>query len=123
MTNGALETIITILLGGGLLKGIESVYRAYVDGKEKQRLFNVVGTKTPVEIESVSIATMAAALTSAQERIKNLVIEREQDQTYYDEKFKMLNDHISTLEAKIEALRNQNLELLSIQIRKGGANE
>lgn len=123
MTNNVLETIITILLGGGLLKGIESIYRAYVDGKEKQRLFKVAGSKTPVEIESVSIATMAAALTSAQERIQNLVVERKQDQLYYDEKFKTLNDYVSTLEAKIEALHNQNIELLSIRLRERGANE
>ena len=120
MSNTALEFIITILLGGGLLKGVEAVYRAYSDGKEKKKLLSVVGAKTPVEIESVSIATMAAALTSAESRIKSLVVERGEDLKHYEARTKMLTDHIKVLEDKIDRLQSQNLKLLSYKLERGG---
>ena len=120
MSNTALEFIITILLGGGLLKGVEAVYRAYSDGKEKKKLLSVVGAKTPVEIESVSIATMAAALTSVESRIKSLVAERGEDLKHHEAKTRMLTDHIKMLEDKIDRLQSQNLKLLSYKLERGG---
>lgn len=74
---------ITLILGGGLAKGIESLIRALTEAKEKRSLAASVGAKTPAEIESVSVTTMTSALTSAQSQIEALTEARRQDQEFY----------------------------------------
>ena len=81
--NEAVSYAITLILGGGLAKGIESVVRALTESKEKRSLAASVGARTPTEIESVSVTTMTSALTSAQSRIVSLEGERQRDHEYY----------------------------------------
>lgn len=118
MSNQLLELIITLVLGGGLLKGIEAVYRAYTEGKEKQRLGAAVGAKTPAEIESLTVSTMISVLESAEDRIKSLTAERETDRDYLQHKIDRLLAHIKILETKIDRLQAQNLELLKVRIEE-----
>lgn len=75
---------ITLILGGGLAKGIESLVRALAESREKKSLAASVGAKTPAEIESLSVTTMASALTSAQSQIEALTEARSQDQRFYE---------------------------------------
>lgn len=89
----ALAYIVTAVLGGGLFKGLEALYRAVTDAREKKALADSVGAKTPVEIESVSVATMTSALESSQRRIEAIEKEREKDREYYQKR-------ISELEAE-----------------------
>lgn len=81
--NDAVAYIITAVLGGGIFKGIEAVYRAVTETREKRVLAEVVGAKTPTEIESVAVTTMTSALESAQSRIQSLEGERRLDQEHY----------------------------------------
>lgn len=89
----ALAYIVTAVLGGGLFKGLEALYRAVTDAREKKVLADSVGAKTPVEIESVSVSTMTSALESSQRRIEAIESEREKDRAYYQKR-------ISELEAE-----------------------
>lgn len=91
--NEIVPYMITAILGGGMFKGIESVYRAITDSKEKRTLAEAVGARTPAEIESVAVTTMTSALESAQTRIVALQAEREADRQYFQ-------GRISTLEAQ-----------------------
>lgn len=84
---------ITAILGGGMFKGMESIYRAITDSREKRTLAEAVGARTPAEIESVAVTTMTSALESAQTRIRALQDEREADRQYF-------HGRISTLEAQ-----------------------
>lgn len=94
--------IITVLLGGGLFKGLEAFYRAVVDSREKRILSDAVGAKTPVEVESLSVSTMASALESAQKRISSLEEERETDKKFYQDRINELLNQVQELRSEIE---------------------
>lgn len=104
---------ITIILGGGLFKGIEALYRAVVDSREKRQLSAVVGARTPAEIESVSIATMTAALNSAQGRITSLEKERETDRLYYQGRISEMSEQLKRVRDEMAAMEQKLAELLS----------
>lgn len=84
--------LVTAILGGGLFKGIESLYRAVSDSREKKMLSDSIGAKTPAEIESVSVATMRTALESASTRIAVLEAERSTDREYYQQRISQLEE-------------------------------
>lgn len=98
--DGIAGYIISLVLGGGLLKAIESVFRAVTESKEKKILAESIGAKTPAEVESVSVATMTTALESAQNRILSLEKERREDRDYY-------LGQISDLKAQLEFVRDE----------------
>lgn len=75
--------VIMVILGGGLLAGIGALRKAFAESKEKEALSNALDAKTPADIESVAVATMSSALTSAQSRITSLEQERSADKEYY----------------------------------------
>lgn len=104
MTNSLVEYLITAILGGGFFKGIETLYRAVSDAREKKALSLNIGAKTPVEIESASVTTMAVALQSAQDRIEHLESERETDRSYYQAR-------IAELTEQLHRVRNELREM------------
>lgn len=101
----ALAYIITAVLGGGVFKGLEALYRAVTDAREKKVLSDSIGAKTPVEVESVSVATMTSALESSQKRIEALEDERGKDRAYYQNRI-----------AELEAERVNDREHYQTQI-------
>lgn len=104
--------IISLVLGGGLLKGIESVYRAVTESKEKKILAESVGAKTPVEVESVAVATMRTALESSELRIKSLERERKEDRDYYLGQISDLKTQLQRLRAEMKFMEDKITELL-----------
>lgn len=119
----ALAYIVTAVLGGGLFKGLEALYRAVTDAREKKTLADSIGAKTPVEIESVSVATMTSALESSQRRIEAIEKERESDRKYYTSRISDLETERETdrdyYQARIIELTDQlahvRAELMSVE--------
>lgn len=106
-----LSYAITAILGGGLFTGISALYRAIVESKEKKNLAKASGAKTPLEIESLSVATMTKALESAQNRISALEEERKSDRDYYQDRIRELTlqlqrvrDELTSMEVKVAEL-------------------
>lgn len=88
--NDAVAYVITAILGGGLFKGLDALYRAVTDSREKRSLAATIGAKTPTEIESVSVTTMTSVLSSAETRIKSLEKERRDDYDHYQARIAVL---------------------------------
>lgn len=130
--------VVTAILGGGFFKATESLFRAITESKEKKALSDAVGAKTPVEIESVSVATMTTALQSSQSRIKFLEDEREKDNRYYQdritqlekertedrlfyqERIKELNDQLIHVRAEMASMEKKIADLLAETQLEGG---
>lgn len=110
---GVVGYLISLILGGGLLKAIESVYRAVAESKEKKILADSVGAKTPVEVESVSVATMTTALESAENRIKSLEKERTSDRDYYLGQISDLKDQLERVRSEMQSMEKKIAELLA----------
>ncbi len=118
MDSNFAQLAFSAILGGGLFKGIEAIYSAIVNAREKAKLSAAVGAKTPAEIESVSVTTMTSALTSAQGRITSLESEREIDRVYYQtiitdlkEQLKRVRDEMLEMERKLSELLDATHEI------------
>lgn len=118
--DSVLAYTITAILGGGFFKGLEAIYRAINESKEKKKLADVVGAKTPAEIESVSVATMTRALESAQHRISSLELERESDRDYYQERIRDMSQQLQRVRDEMHAME---LKLSSLLAETDGPND
>lgn len=105
--------IISLVLGGGLLKGIESVWRAVSESQEKKILAESVGAKTPAEVESVSVATMTTALESAEKRIRSIEKERTEDRDYYLGQIAELKTQLERVRAEMHSMEQKLADLLA----------
>lgn len=111
--DGFVGYLVSLFLGGGLLKAVESVYRAVTETRQKKVLTDSVGAKTPAEIESISVSTMATALDSAEGRIKQLVVEREADRQYYLAQITELKAQLEHVRAEMQSMEQKISELLA----------
>lgn len=111
--DGVVGYLISLILGGGLLKAIESVYRAVTESREKKVLADSVGAKTPVEIESVSVSTMTTALESAEKRIISLEKERTSDRDYYLSQISDLKEQLERVRSEMQSMERKIAELLA----------
>lgn len=105
--------ILSLVLGGGLLKGIESLFRAVTESKEKKVLADSIGAKTPLEMESVSVSTMKTALESAQDRIKSIEKERNEDRVYYLGQIADLKTQLERVRSEMQLMERKIAELLN----------
>ena len=113
MMEGVLPYIITVVLGGGLFKGLDALYRAVTDSREKKVLSDAIGAKTPAEVESVSVSTMTKALDSAQNRISSLEAERTLDKEYYQGRIAELNDQLQRVREELIRMEKKLSSLLA----------
>lgn len=111
--DGMVGYIFSLLLGGGLLKGIESLYRAIKDSKTADALAKQVGAKTPAEIEQIAVNTMATALKSSEERNQQLTKDREADQIWYTSQIEDLRNQLKHVRAELQAMETKLAELLA----------
>jgi len=105
--------ILSLVLGGGLLKGIESLFRAVTESKEKKILADSIGAKTPVEMESVSVSTMKTALESAENRIISIERERNEDRDYYLGQIADLKTQLERVRSEMQLMEQKIAELLT----------
>lgn len=111
--DGLVGYLVSLFLGGGLLKAVESVYRAVTETRQKKILTDAVGAKTPAEIESISVTTMATALESAENRIKQLVVDRESDRLYYLAQITELKTQLDHVRSEMQSMEQKISELLA----------
>lgn len=64
MTDTIINTLVTALLGGGLIASVVEFIRARSERKKTEAEAEAVGIKTPAEVESMSVSTMRTALDS-----------------------------------------------------------
>lgn len=105
--------VLSLVLGGGLLKAIESFVRALTESKEKKILAESIGAKTPVEMESVSVSTMKTALESAENRIISIERERNEDRDYYLGQIADLKTQLERVRSEMQLMEHKIAELLS----------
>src|SRR5690242_11496897 len=109
--NEVVSLVVTGVLGGGVFKAVESIYRAWTDSREKKSLAEQIGAKTPAEIESVSVKTMTYALTSAESRIRSLEAESVRDREHYEARIAVIEEERQTdkeiYQARIAELSEQ----------------
>jgi septal ring factor EnvC (AmiA/AmiB activator) len=108
-----LSYVIPLILGGGLFKGLDALWRGISDSKEKKVLTAAIGAKTPAEVESVSVATMTRALESAQGRITSLEAERKSDKEYYQGRIQELNEQLRRVREEMASMEKKLTELLA----------
>lgn len=113
MDSNVLNYIISGILGGGLIKALSALWDSISKAREKKALGEAVGAKTPAEIESMSVATMNTALTSAQNRIEALEAERESDRLYYQGRIKELSDQLATVRGELAQMEARLSALLA----------
>lgn len=111
--DGVVGYLVTLFLGGGLLKGIESIFRAVKDAKKDEVLTKAVGDKTPAEIESIAVTTMATALKSSEERNKQLEAERKTDREYYQAQIIELKAQLEHVRSEMQTMEQKLAELLA----------
>jgi predicted RNase H-like nuclease (RuvC/YqgF family) len=61
----AVMTLIAVVLGGGLIAALVSVYKARSERQKMDAETEAVGAKTPAEVESIQITSMVNALNGA----------------------------------------------------------
>lgn len=98
-----IETIVTVLLSGGLFAAIATLVTSKATARKTGAEAHALTAKLPAEVDSVvvqgaesAVLTMKAALDSATERIAQLEAEREADRK-----------RIADLEAKVNQLRRK----------------
>lgn len=111
--DGVVGYLVSLVLGGGLLKAIESFYRAVKDSKTADQLAKQVGAKTPAEIEQIAVNTMATALKSSEERNAALTEEREADRLWYTRQIEDLRAQLQHVRAEMQAMEQKLAELLA----------
>lgn len=75
--NEILILVVAALLGGGLWAGVSSFIKSFAENKKLKAEAGNIGAKTPMETESISVATMSVSLKSANDTIKRLETEGE----------------------------------------------
>lgn len=109
-----LPALVSALLSGAIGTGIGAIITARSTAREKQALANSVDARTPVEVESAAVATMTAALESAQSRIDALVKERADDRAYYEGRITDLESQLEQVRAKLREVELQLIEALRV---------
>ena len=105
-------TLISVLLGSGILGAIVAAYKAIAERRKTEVEADAVGARTPAEVESVSVATMVNALNSA--RSINDDLRKDNDSLRQD--FQNLNARFERSEqARAEDSRNVHEELIGLR--------
>lgn len=111
-SHDVLASIVSLILGGGLWKGIESLIKGISGARRAKAVAESIGAKTPVEIESLSVATMKVSLESAQSQIESLEAQRDADKLYYQGRIKELTDQLERVRGELQAVQDQLTDLL-----------
>lgn len=93
--------LIAIFSAGGLAAAVATTITSKSTANKLRAEASKIGATTGVEIESVSVATMRAALESAQAHIASLEQARRADRTYYEERIDELQVQIATLRTEV----------------------
>lgn len=70
--NDILTVVVSLLMGGGVWAGVSAFIKSFAENKKTKAEAADVGAKTPLETESISVATMALSLKNAAETIARL---------------------------------------------------
>lgn len=97
-------TLISVVLGGGILGAVVAAYKAIAERRKTEVEAEAVGAKTPGEVESVSVATMVSALNAARAINDDL----RQDNELLRQEFRNLNTRFENSE-QIRAEDSRNL--------------
>lgn len=100
-----MDTLITVLIAlfsaGGMAAAVTAVMTSRSTSRKLQAEASRIGATTDVEVESVSVATMRAALESAQQHIGSLEAARARDREYYEERIDELQKQVATLRSEV----------------------
>lgn len=95
--------ILTFIVGGGITTGVKSWNEAKATKSEAER----AGLKTPVEIESIRVASLDLVLKNMQE--ENQMVRSDRD--YWKSMYHQIKEEVDTLIVEMDSYRSRVIEL------------
>lgn len=102
--------LIPLILGLGGGAGVAALLQVRAQNRAVRANADAVDAKTPAEVESVQVATMAAALQSAQSQVEatNRQLEHEREiSAAKDAKLREMERVVSDLRARVQELTDE----------------
>lgn len=109
-----LVTVLAAAFGsGGAAAAIVAIITSRATAQKTRAEAEKIGATSDAEVDSVAMATMRAALESAQGRIDSLTAERKADREYYTQRIEELEARVETLRAEVRAAERRLADVLA----------